>query len=81
MSSSIQHTIPTPPTFETFTRLPGREPGEQQHGYPFRPQRLPEAPLETIPEEELDEPTKRAAEGGDDLMSQDINAVDFNPLL
>lgn len=81
MSSPVQYSTPTTPRFESFTRLPGREPGEQQHGYPFRPERLPEAPLETFPEEEVDEPTKHATEGDDDLMSQDINAVDFDPLL
>lgn len=80
MSSPIQHTAPATPSFHTFTRLPGREPGEQQHGYPFKPQRLPEAPLETVPPE-LDEPDSGAAEGDDDLMSQDINAIKFNVLL
>lgn len=81
MSSPIQPAAPTTPIFNTFTRLPGREPGEQQHGYPFKPQRLPEAPLETFPEEELGEPAKHAAEGDDDLMSNDINTVDVDPLL
>ncbi len=76
MLSPIQHTTPTSPTFKAFTRLPDREPGEQQHGYPFKSQRLPEAPLAPLPGEELDEPARRAAEGDDDLMSQDINAID-----
>ncbi len=37
--------IQPPPTtaFKKFTRLPDREPGKRQHGYPFKPQRLPEA--------------------------------------
>jgi hypothetical protein len=75
MPSPIQHT-PAPKTaFKKFTRLPDREPTEQQHGYPFKPHRLPEAPLETDLEEEPEEPVRRAAEGDDDLMSQDINAT------
>lgn len=77
MPTPIQYNAPTTATFTTLTQLPDREPGEQRHGYPFSPQRLPEAPRETPAKE----PVKRAAEGDDDLMSQDINAVDFNPLL
>jgi len=80
MSPPIQHTVPATPIFHTFTRLPDREPGEQQHGYPFRPQRLPEAPLEAAPAE-LDEPDSGTAEGDDGLMNQDINAIKFNVLL
>lgn len=75
MPSPIQHTPPPTTVFNNFTRLPDREPGEQQYGYPFKPQRLPEAPLATLPDEELDEPARRAAEGDDDLMSQDINTI------
>ncbi|WP_163558610.1 hypothetical protein [Halomonas sp. NO4] len=75
MSSSLQHDTLPSPAFEQFTRLPNRETSEQQHGYPFKPQRLPEAPLATLPGEKLDEPPKRAAEGDDDLMSNDINAT------
>ncbi|MCG6657620.1 hypothetical protein HOP52_07575 [Halomonas campisalis] len=74
MPHSIPHTAPPPEAFTTFTRLPDRAPGEQQHGYPFKPERLPEAPLKTPPEEQLDEPVRHAAEGDDDLMSQDVNA-------
>ncbi|WP_268247416.1 hypothetical protein [Litchfieldella qijiaojingensis] len=43
MPSPIQHTTPPTTAFKKFTRLPDREPGEQQHGYPFKPERLPEA--------------------------------------
>lgn len=75
MSSPIQHDTPFSPAFKQFTRLPNRETSEQQHGYPFKPQRLPEAPLATLPGETLDEPPERAAEGDDDLMSDDINAI------
>lgn len=75
MPFPIQHTPPPTIAFKKFTRLPDREPGEQQHGYPFKPERLPEAPLATLPGEALDEPARRAAEGDDDLMSQDINAI------
>ncbi|MCH4564213.1 MULTISPECIES: hypothetical protein [Halomonas] len=75
MPSPIQHTTLPTTAFKKFTRLPDREPGEQQHGYPFKPERLPEAPLATLPDEELDEPARRAAAGDDDLMSQDINAI------
>ncbi|WP_147270456.1 hypothetical protein [Halomonas sp. DQ26W] len=76
MSSPIQHT-PAPTTASRkLTRLPDREPGEQQHGYPFKPERLPEAPLATPPREEFDEPAAyRGAEGYDELVSQDRNAT------
>ncbi len=74
MPTPIQHTAPTHTPFTTFTRMPDREPGEQQHGYPFKPERLPEAPHQPPAEEELDAPARLAAEGDDDLMSQDINA-------
>ncbi len=44
MPTPIPHPAPPPKTaFKKFTRLPDREPGKQQHGYPFKPQRLPEA--------------------------------------
>ncbi|PMR70084.1 hypothetical protein [Halomonas heilongjiangensis] len=75
MPSPIQCTIPPATAFKKFTRLPDRAPGEQQHGYPFKPERLPEAPLATLPGEEFDEPARRAALGDDDLMSQDIDAI------
>jgi hypothetical protein len=78
MLPTSQHPAPTTAFYTTFTRLPGREPGEQRHGYPFKPERLPEAPLGTPPDEELDEPVKHAAEGDDDLMSDDINATDYD---
>jgi hypothetical protein len=81
MPTPIQHTAPTNATFTTFTQMPDREPGEQQHGYPFSPERLPEAPHETPARTSPEEPDRHAAEGDDDLMSQDINAVDFDPLL
>jgi hypothetical protein len=71
MPSPIQPTSPNTIVFKTFTRLPDRTPGKQQHGYPFKPERLPVAPLATLP----DEPAPRAAEGDDDLMSQDPNAT------
>ncbi|MGM0702889.1 MAG: hypothetical protein ACQEUG_10880 [Pseudomonadota bacterium] len=76
MTSPLQKATPPSPAFEQLTRLHSRETSEQQHGYPFKPQRLPEAPLATPPDEALDEPDKHAAEGDDDLMSQDINAID-----
>ncbi|MDN3523509.1 hypothetical protein [Halomonas ramblicola] len=75
MPSPIQHTTPSTTAFKNFTRLPDREPGEQQYGPPFKPQRLPGAPLATLPDEGLDEPARHAAEGDDDLMSQDINVI------
>lgn len=81
MPTPIQYNAPTAATFTTFTRLPDREPGEQQHGYPFSPQRLPEAPRETPARTPPEEPEKHAAEGDDDLMSQDINAIDIDPVL
>ncbi|MBB3184387.1 hypothetical protein FHR95_001948 [Halomonas fontilapidosi] len=81
MPIPIQHDAPATPTFTTFIRLPDREPGEQQHGYPFSPQRLSEAPSEMPARTSPEEPDVLAAEGDDDLMSQDINAVDFDPLL
>ncbi|AMC99715.1 MULTISPECIES: hypothetical protein [Halomonas] len=74
MSSPIQPPAPAN-TFKKVTRRPDQAPGEQQHGYPFKPERLPEAPLATPPDEALDEPAPRAAEGDDDLMSQDPNAT------
>ncbi|MGM0536131.1 MAG: hypothetical protein ACQER5_08680 [Pseudomonadota bacterium] len=75
MPTPTQHDAPTTATFTTFTRLPDREPGEQQYGYPFSPQRLPEAPRETPAKTPTEEPDERAAEGDDDLMSHDINAT------
>ncbi|MDW7745738.1 hypothetical protein [Halomonas sp.] len=81
MPTPIQHNAPTAATFTTFTRLPDREPGEQQHGYLFSPQRSPEAPRETPARTPTEEADERAAEGDDDRMSQDFNAVDFDPLL
>ncbi|MDI5986663.1 hypothetical protein QLQ85_17865 [Halomonas sp. M4R5S39] len=75
MPSPIQYANPPTTAFKNFTRLPDREPGKQQHGYPFKPERLPEAPLATLPGEGLDEPARRTAGGDDDLMSQDINAI------
>ena len=66
----MSHRQPTAASFTAFTRLPDRKPGEQQHIYSFTPRRLPEAPAE----ETLVAPARRAAEGDDDLMSQDINA-------
>ncbi|MGM0785477.1 MAG: hypothetical protein ACQEUM_15300 [Pseudomonadota bacterium] len=75
MTSPLQNSTPPSPAFKKFTLLPNREASELQHGYPFRPQRLPEAPLATPPDDTLDEPAKRAAEGDDDLMSQDIGAI------
>jgi hypothetical protein len=81
MPTPIQRTAPTHATFTTFTRMPDREPGEQQHGYPFKPERLPEAPHQTPAEEELDAPARRGTENDADLMSQDINATDDNGLL
>ncbi|MDR5894349.1 hypothetical protein QC820_16290 [Halomonas mongoliensis] len=81
MPTPIQRTAPTHATFTTFTRMPGREPGEQQHGYPFKPERLPEAPLQPPGQEELDAPARRGTESDADLMSQDINATDDNGLL
>ena len=75
MLATSQHPAPSSTRYTTFTRLPGREPTDQQHGYPFKPHRLPEAPLETDLREEPEEPVRHAAEGDDDLMSQDINAT------
>lgn len=75
MSTTTQQSTPDTATFESLTRLHDREPTDQQHGYPFKPHRLPEAPLETDKEEEPEEPVRRAAEGDDDLMSQDINGT------
>lgn len=75
MPNTTQHSTPTTSTFESFTRQPDREPGEQQHGYPFKPHRMPEAPLETSPEEELDEPDRRPAQGDVDFLDQDIDGI------
>lgn len=70
----IQPSTPHAPVYEKFTPLPEREPGEQQHGFPFPPPRLPEALLVAHVSEEIDESVS-AAKGDDDVMSQDINAI------
>jgi hypothetical protein len=74
MPLPIQPSTPPTTVFKNFTRLLEREPGRQQHSIPFKPQRLPEASLESLVGEESDE-TVSAAKGDDDLMSQDINAT------
>ncbi|CAM3589182.1 hypothetical protein [Halomonas lysinitropha] len=75
MPIPIQHNAPTAPMFTAFTRLPDCALGEQEHGYPFTPQRLPETPRGTPVRTTTEEPERRAAEGDEDLMSQDINAT------
>lgn len=75
MPIPIQHNAPTTTMFTTFTRLPDRALGEQQHDYPFTPQRLPGKTRGTPVRTTTKEPERRAAEGDDDLMSHDINAT------
>ncbi len=79
MTTPIQNPTPRsgPDTgmFSQFMHVGDREASEQQHGYPFKPQRLPEAPVTPAPDKSAIEPDVQAAEGDDDLMSQDVNAI------
>ena len=61
--------------FTHFVHLGDKEASEQQHGYPFKPQRLPEAPATPAPDKSDIEPGVQVSGGDDDLMSQDINAT------
>lgn len=78
MTTPIQHPTSRPgpdaATFSQFVHLGDRDASEQQHGYPFKPQRLPEAPVSPDPDKGAIEPEAQAGAGDDDLMSHDINA-------
>ncbi|MBE0489313.1 MAG: hypothetical protein IBX53_09540 [Halomonas sp.] len=82
MSTISEHSAPDTSTFESFTRLPEREPSEQQHGYPFKPHRMPEAPLESDRDdkhdEELDGPARHPNEGDDELLSEEIDGIIYD---